>query len=162
MTPPKRVFHKSIAEMRRGSTPMLHPEPCPPICTRNHYAMTSCTSSCVPPNCSHSPCMSSCNTSMCDSGNCVPDVRVHCRPRMSCVHAPYYCTQYRNMSFWCEYCMSRYMFPEHYPTPTCPPPPPICYTPHHHISSYLPQPTVCVPREESCSRPVQTCYRQDA
>jgi hypothetical protein len=34
---------------------------------------------------------------------------------LNCRYSPYYCFSYRNVSLWCEYCMSRRMFPEHYP-----------------------------------------------
>jgi hypothetical protein len=37
-----------------------------------------------------------------------------------CRHEPYNCRQYRNISYWCDVCMSEYMFPEH-AVAVCPP-----------------------------------------
>lgn len=153
MAPTKRVYHKSISEMRRGSVPMLHPGQCVPMCT---------PTSCTPSSCAPSSCTPSC-LPVCETTNCIPHhPRSRCHSHMSCVHAPYYCAQYRNMSFWCEYCMSRYMFPEHYPVPVCtPPPPPICYAPppQYHIPPCAPRQTICTPREE-CTPPQEYCSIQ--
>ena len=86
----------------------------------------------------------------------IPCPAPYVRCRNSCIHAPYYCFRYRNMSFWCEYCMSRYMFPEHYVDQI--PPPQYCvpssYYPPNHLGN--PPVQVCQP---TCYYPQQTCSR---
>lgn len=130
---PRKVYHKSIAEMRRG--PAIHP------------SSIMYTTTCIPPPvCNAAPV---CNTVSCNEPVIYPSQQPCMVKRCStieCVHAPYCCPQYRNMSFWCEYCMSRYMFPEHYRT-TCHQVVP-SYTPaYHHTQIVCPPPN-----------PPQRCY----
>ena len=132
---PKRVYFRSIAEMRQNHAPPICTPPTPSICTPP-----------TPPICMpHTP------------PNCMPleNVQIICR------HAPYCCPQFRNISFWCEYCMSRYMFPEHYHTP----PTQICRSSYPTCSSPLictPQTTYqpCLPPTNQPPRPPPVCTRR--
>ena len=73
------------------------------------------------------------------SASVLPDTRPVARPYIKvpcniCRHAPYNCRQHRNISYWCDVCMSEYMFPEHGGA-VCPPP----YVQHPTC------PSACVP-----------------
>ena len=73
-----------------------------------------CTGQTVPNTCTVQTVPNTCSTLSCN----FPGVNVPIHKSSSitnCRYSPYYCFNYRNVSLWCEYCMSRRMFPEHYP-----------------------------------------------
>jgi len=144
-----KIYHKKKSEMR-GEQPKyyLHPNAC------------NVSNACNVPNACSVP--NACNRTTCN----VPIINTTNTVNMAhsilnCRYAPYYCFNYRNVSLWCEYCMSRRMFPEHYShdprffTNN----PPLCsdlyingqYVMPPSISCTVPQP--CVPH---CTVP-QTC-----
>lgn len=69
-----------------------------------------------------------------------------------CIYHPYECVSHRSRSFWCEFCMSRFMFPELYPCAPPPIPPPPCFlTPNYPPAACA---SYCLP---ACPPPPSCC-----
>ena len=178
MAPTTKVYHKKKSEMRGqeprffGGNNSLHHT------TLNNIAQNqSCTMSGIP--CVQQPvqpapvmqCVQQCVQQPVQPApvmpcvqpphvmSCTPCVSQNlCQTMVQCKYAPYYCFSYRNVSLWCEYCMSRRMFPEHYPYDAryfIPGPPP-CSDVYYNGQYIMPPriqscPSVCsVSQSQSC------------
>ena len=122
---PPKVYHRKKSDMR-GEKPRYYlPQN---TCDQNSFCSVqtvpntvqtvpnTCTVQTVPNTVQTVPntCTNMCSTLSCN----FPGVNVPIHRSSSitnCRYSPYYCFNYRNVSLWCEYCMSRRMFPEHYP-----------------------------------------------
>lgn len=103
----RKVFHKTKSEMR-GTQPSFYSEPHQSfsgMCTQQNVVHASSCNPCPPPCTPCNPCTPPCTP-------CKPPYYAN----IMCSYAPYYCFNYRNVSLWCQHCMSRRMFPEHYPS----------------------------------------------
>lgn len=116
----RKVYHKSKSDMR-GTQPsfygvsscQINSQTCAPQYAPQYAPQ--CAPQCAPQGTPQ--CAPQC-TPQCTSTNtiCTSCTFNPCNPNIMCkYYAPNYCFNYRNVSLWCEYCMSRRMFPEHYP-----------------------------------------------
>jgi len=83
----------------------------------NSQSNNQCNNSQSNNQCNNSQCNNNpCNNSQSNNNPCNIRNNMSCDMSINyCKYSPYTCINYRNMSLWCENCMSRRLFPENYP-----------------------------------------------